>query len=393
MFIIFIAHVPDNSWNDWIPARFGFSSGSELFVFCSGVASALAFGSIFVARGWWLGTARILHRIWQVYWAHIALFVASVALAAGLDRAIADGTFVADQFAYLTDKPANAILDAVTLRWLPPYLDILPLYVAILAMVPVMMAARRLHRLLPFALSATLYVLVWTHGINLPGDPPSGGGWFFNPFAWQLVFFAGFAFRSGWIPMPPLNHSRLMLLASGIVVLSLPVAFWGIRLYVPSLETVYATILPGNEKTDLHYLRVVHFLALAYLVLSLIDPWKDRLNRWLGAIVVMVGQQSLAAFLGSLIMARLAGAFLEVFDRSAMTLTIANLGGFVGIIGLAALVRWVKSAPWAIARPHPPAQSEAAGAVPPLRHATQQAPHPRAGKPHGHAFVIGVDRR
>ena len=33
MLIIFVAHLPDNSWNAWIPARFGFSSGAELFVF------------------------------------------------------------------------------------------------------------------------------------------------------------------------------------------------------------------------------------------------------------------------------------------------------------------------------------------------------------------------
>jgi hypothetical protein len=45
MLIIFVAHLPENSWNAWIPARFGFSSGAELFVFCSGIASALAFGS------------------------------------------------------------------------------------------------------------------------------------------------------------------------------------------------------------------------------------------------------------------------------------------------------------------------------------------------------------
>ena len=66
MLIIFIAHVPANSWNAFIPARFGFSSGAELFVFCSGFASALAFGGSFLRRGWALGAARILQRIWQI---------------------------------------------------------------------------------------------------------------------------------------------------------------------------------------------------------------------------------------------------------------------------------------------------------------------------------------
>ena len=89
MLIIFLAHMPGNSWNDYIPARFGFSSGTELFVFCSGLASSLAFGGVFVRAGLWLGTARIALRIWQVYWAHIGLVVAIIALAALLDRRMA----------------------------------------------------------------------------------------------------------------------------------------------------------------------------------------------------------------------------------------------------------------------------------------------------------------
>ena len=58
MFIIFIAHVPNNSWNDWIPARFGASDATEIFVFCSGMASAIAFGSVFRDRSFLLGTSR-----------------------------------------------------------------------------------------------------------------------------------------------------------------------------------------------------------------------------------------------------------------------------------------------------------------------------------------------
>jgi len=52
MFIIFIAHVPGNSWTLWIPARFGFSDATEIFVFCSGMASAIAFGRVFNEHSW-----------------------------------------------------------------------------------------------------------------------------------------------------------------------------------------------------------------------------------------------------------------------------------------------------------------------------------------------------
>src|SRR3546814_8321500 len=37
MLIIFVAHVPDNPWAGFIPARFGWSDATEMFVFCSGL--------------------------------------------------------------------------------------------------------------------------------------------------------------------------------------------------------------------------------------------------------------------------------------------------------------------------------------------------------------------
>ena len=95
MFIILIAHIPENGWASFIPARFGYSDAADLFVFCSGMASALAFGALFEARGWLMGAARIIHRVWQVYWAHIGSFVVTLALAASAD-ALAGGRFYVD---------------------------------------------------------------------------------------------------------------------------------------------------------------------------------------------------------------------------------------------------------------------------------------------------------
>ncbi|MEM8591271.1 MAG: OpgC domain-containing protein, partial [Pseudomonadota bacterium] len=80
MFIILFAHTPGNWVTLWIPARFGFSDATEIFVFCSGMASAIAFGGTYQRAGWVLGTARVGFRVWQVYWAHVGLFVATAAL-------------------------------------------------------------------------------------------------------------------------------------------------------------------------------------------------------------------------------------------------------------------------------------------------------------------------
>ncbi len=347
MFIIFIAHADVNPWNSWIPARFGFSSGTELFVFCSGLASAIAFGSVFVKRGFGLGLARILLRLWQVYWAQIGVVLVVIGVMFTAESLFPGQGLNTDPLPDLLRDPATAIAGLLTLRWLPGYLDILPMYLIILALIPVMVAASLLHRWLPVALSLSLYALAWGTGLNLVGNPWTGLGWFFNPFAWQLIFFTGFGFGMGWLKPPPLGDRVWMAAAGAIVLVSIPLSFWGFHQLFPPLAEVYAAILPGNEKTDLHWLRYLHFLALAYLVLSLVEPHKARLTQGLAMVVVKVGRQSLATFLVSLVAARIASLVFHLAGEGALITLSINLFGVGLVILTAYTVAWFKSSPWA----------------------------------------------
>lgn len=362
MLIIFVAHLPENSWNAWIPARFGFSSGAELFVFCSGIASALAFGGVFVRRGLAMGMARIAYRIWQVYWAQVGLVLGLIALAAALDR-IFGLAEIARQFAPLLSDPEQALLGLVTLTWQPDYLDILPIYLVILALVPVMMLARRVHAALPFLIAVALYAMVWATGFNLSGNPWNGAGWFLNPFTWQLIFFIGFFIGMGWLTVPRLGDPRLMLVTGVFLLLSVPLSFWGILESWPFAQTVRDLLIPASEKTDLHILRVLHFLALAYLVLSLIEPWRDRLDRGAGHLLILIGRQSLACFLASVVLARLLGTIADMAGRGELLVGLLNLIGFALILATALVAGWFKSAPWAghAQKPAPERQGASAG--------------------------------
>ncbi|HEV7257246.1 MAG TPA: OpgC domain-containing protein [Bosea sp. (in: a-proteobacteria)] len=346
MLIIFVAHLPENSWNAWIPARFGFSSGAELFVFCSGIASALAFGGVISRRGWWLGAARIGYRMWQVYWAQIGLVLALIALAAALDRSFGF-SILTQQFQPLLADPAGALFGIATLSWQPDYLDILPMYLVILALVPVMMLARRLHTILPFLIAATLYAASWMTGLNLPGNPWNGAGWFLNPFAWQLIFFLGFFIAMKWLPVPALGDRRLMIATAVFLLISVPLTFWGLLEHWPWAQAARDLLLPASEKTNLHILRVMHFLALAYLVLSLIEPWRARLDSGAGHLLVLIGRQSLACFLASVVLARLLGAIADAAGHDEPIVALLNLAGFALILATAIVVGWFKRAPWA----------------------------------------------
>jgi hypothetical protein len=346
MLIIFMAHAPGNPWNSWIPARFGFSDATELFVFCSGFASALAFGATFERRGFALGTAKTAKRMWEVYWAHIGLFVAMAALAVLVKKAGLGSDYFDEHIVPIAEDAGGAIYGLFTLTWLPAYLDILPMYLVILALMPAMMLARRLHAFAPFALSAAIYAAVWAFGINLPGSPWNNLGWFFNPFAWQLIFFIGFAFGMGWIPAAPLNRPQLIGASLAFVVLAVPLSFWGLHQAFPALGALHEAIMPGDGKTNLHPLRVVHFLATAYIALSLIERFRPDLMAWGGLHIVKVGQQSLASFLLSLIFARLAGIALDVTARQPLATAAINIGALAAIIGCAWAIGWFKARPW-----------------------------------------------
>ncbi len=346
MLIIFIAHAPGNAWNEWIPARFGFSSATELFVFCSGLASAIAFGTVFMKRSWLLGTARILFRSWQVYWAHLCLFLALAALAIVVRQLGWNEEYYSEHVDPFARDPATALLGLLTLRWLPAYLDILPMYLIILGMVPVVMALRQWQPMLPFVLVIALYGVVWLTGFNLVGNPWNGFGWFFNPFAWQLIFFAGFAFGMGWIRAPQLNRKPLLVASAVVVVASVPLSFWGVFSHVPALEQAREVILGSFEKTNLHPLRIVHFLATAYLALSFIAAFRPTLDGRIGRHIIKVGQQSLGSFLLSLLVARIAGVALELSGNQFAITALVNLAGIALVIAGAYVAGWFRSAPW-----------------------------------------------
>ena len=363
MFIILIAHITNNPWTLWIPARFGFSDATEMFVFCSGMASALAFGAVFARAGWVMGTLRILYRIWQVYWVHLGVFFVTLVLMLALNLT---GAFPRDEVNALNLVPflnntGPNLIGLMTLTYVPNYFDILPMYLVILALIPVMMALARLDVRLAMAASVALWV-AGTAGLNIPAElwftKPSQRMWFFNPFAWQLVFFTGFALMAGWLPAPPV-HLGLVWLATGIVLLSVPFAWGKIISQVEVIRDIRQSAAPLIDKTGFGILRYVHFLALAYLAWVAVGPQGLRLRQtgWAGEIIALicrVGQQSLAVFAASMVLARVLGAVLNLAGNGPLAALVINVTGFALIVGVAKLAAYFKGQPWKTTAIRPP---------------------------------------
>ncbi|MGR3716507.1 MAG: OpgC family protein [Thermohalobaculum sp.] len=318
MFIILLAHTPGNTWTLWIPARFGFSDATEIFVFCSGMASALAFGAVFTKRSWFMGAARIALRVWQVYWAHIGVFLATATMLFAIDYfgiGLEGKRYITAPYVVpLFERTGETLVGLLSLTYVPGLFDILPMYLVILAMVPFVMALHRFGgRPAVFAFIALVWLAVNLAGyarnagegtelstlqaalvglgarfewMLLPSNPFGKGTWFFNPFGWQIVFFTGFAFAMKWLPAPPVRR-WLVISAAAYVLLVVPFAWFKIHkgIYLPGdwmlaewISDTRALTEPLWWKSWIGALRYLHFLALAYLAWVAVGPRGVRLS-------------------------------------------------------------------------------------------------------------------
>ena len=379
MFIILFAHTPGNFLTSWIPARFGFSDATEIFVFCSGMASAIAFGATFDRAGFALGCARVAYRIWQVYWAHVGLFFATAALLVYVtDLDATTRNYWGQMNLWMLFVPhneglwenPNILLSFMTLQWVPNLFDILPMYMVILAMMPVVMLLARVH----FGLVVAFCGILWLFGqrsfmealglpyFNFTAEPWVGSDdwqrrWFLNPFGWQLVFFTGFAFMRGWLPKPPVN-AALVALAAFIVLANVPLSNIGVREL--GFEWAREWRIENRQlisKTDFGILRYVQFLALGYLAWVLAGDKGNRLRAsashifartWDGilSVVLKVGQQSLAVFVVSIFVARFNGFAMDMLGRETATVLAVNAFGCACLILTAYVAGWFKGVPW-----------------------------------------------
>ena len=128
--------------------------------------------------------------MWQIYAAHILLFVFYLASVHFLsNRFNAPGLIDRFNVAPLLNAPVETITQGLLLRYKPLNLDVLPLYVVLMGAFPPVLWLMLRHRNWVMLGSVLLYFAARQFGWNLPSYP--SGVWYFNPFAWQLLFVLG----------------------------------------------------------------------------------------------------------------------------------------------------------------------------------------------------------
>ena len=288
---IFIDHVPDNPLNLLTMRNFGFSDAAELFVILAGVSSMIAYGKGFEREGARSGVRRVLMRCLRLWFFQVGLLLTTLAIVHvwrenfGLEPV---------HLAPFYEQPVTAIAHALALRALPASLNILPLYIVLLAAFPLLYAGMRYAPAPTLAASGGMWLVAnLDHGFNLT-NWLDGRGWFFNPFAWQFLFALGMLgaamLRKGRGELP--RHRLLVVGSWSYLALSLllaaPWAAWGVS------DFHLLTFAPP-DKTALSPVRLLDILALMYLALSSVSLRRVAEHDW-ARPVVACGKHSLEVF-------------------------------------------------------------------------------------------------
>src|SRR5580704_9550755 len=344
LWLIFLDHIPSNIVN-WITIRnYGFSDATEIFVFFSGYTAAFVYGRAMRETGVIVASARILKRAWQVYVAHIFLFAIYMAEIAYVSRSFENPLYGEEMgiFDFLR-QPDITLVQALLLKFKPANMDVLPLYIVLLAGFPPMLWVLLRAPTVGLGASLLLYLLTWNFGWNLPAYP--NGSWVFNPFAWQLLFvFGAWCGLGGAKRLAPLIRSPATLVVA--VVYLLFAGAIALTWYIPGAEHFVPKWLEDwmypIDKTNLDVLRFAHFVALAVLTVRLVpQQWTFLHSIWLRP-AILCGQHSLEIFCLGVFLS-FAGHFAMVEINEGIGMQVAvSLLGIVTMVATAALISWYK---------------------------------------------------
>jgi hypothetical protein len=332
---IFINHIPGLYFERFTYRNLSLSDSAELFVFLAGWAMRrLVEGPARGLSARWL-LVRLEGRALTVYVAQILITEIAIALLA-TGSLLLDAPFLLDwhNASAVFNDPVRAHIGLVLLTHQLGYFNILPLYVVLLLVGPLIaITDRHLRRLLlPCSLGIYFYALV--SGINLPTWPVEGA-WFFNPLTWQLIYVLGFllAGEDGLGALPRRHQKVLWWLALPIVLLGAVAAkmdFSPDPIAVPAPKLLFMF-----DKTFLSPARLVHALALVTLFagsFKLISSWTPRFSAFLS----LLGRNSLNVFCVASILSLTGQIFRFVYGGLVAT------DAFIVILGalIMGIVAW-----------------------------------------------------
>lgn len=342
LWLIFVDHIPRNVVNWYTLRNYGFSDAAEVFVFISGYTAAYVYARAMRDRGFVTAGVRILKRVWQLYVAHVFLFVIFFAQISYVARTFVNPLFTEEMnVVELLRRPEVALPHALLLQFKPANMDILPVYIVLLFVFPLVLWCMLRAPSATLLASAVLYAAAWQFGWNFPSFP--AGSWVINPLCWQLLFVLGaWCAVQGRDRLAPLIRSPVVLAAATVYLIFafLIVLSWyrpWLAVYKP--DWLHAFLYP-IDKTNLDVLRLAHFLALAVIAVRLIPRDWSAFQSPLLRPAILCGQHSLEIFCLGIFLS-FAGHFVltEISGRIPMQILV-SAAGIAIMCAVALLITW-----------------------------------------------------
>lgn len=272
--MIFMNHIPGTPYEHLTSRNFGFSDAAEGFVFMSGIAAGLAYSAPFRAGFSWPAIGKVWRRAWTLYMVHaMTTLLALGILSYGVMFMGASEILSHNNFGTYLTQPLATHVGLPFLLYQIGYVNILPMYMVMLLIAPLMLWAALRRPFLLWALSFAVWLGAGMWYWNLPNFPFSGG-WFFNPIAWQFVFCTGLLIgvflKSGRRFIPVMRWLQVLTGAFLLIAVinSQSVTFmkglgqtlWWLQ------EAGVPRIFTSFDKTFVSGPRLFHILALGYFL-------------------------------------------------------------------------------------------------------------------------------
>ncbi|KTC19446.1 hypothetical protein AO391_08960 [Pseudomonas marginalis ICMP 9505] len=344
LIFIFWDHVPYNPLGQITLRNIGFSDAAEIFVFLAGYASVLAYSKVLQREGYWMACLKILRRTWVLYVVHIFLLAMLMGIVFFANSHVETRDLVEEMgLTHFITNPQQALVDELLLRFKPNLMDPLPLYIVLLAGLPLVLPWLLRNTRAVVAVSMTVYLLAPLLGWNLAAI--ADGVWYFNPITWQFLFILGGAAaihaqkprvqaERPLLRQPLLVMAAVYVLAAGVIT----IAWRWPHVHDAFMPYALSEWLYPISKTDLSPVRLLHFLALAYVTAKLL-PGRAWTQHWLAQHTCRMGRYSLEVFCFGVLLAPLADMVNALADDAFAVQIITAL---IGAALMAALAAWLE---------------------------------------------------
>jgi len=344
---LFLDHIPHNAVSALTLRNFGFSGATDLFVFVGGYTAAILYGRMMLERGFVVAATRIFRRVWQLYAAYVVLFVIYIDLIGYVARRSAAPEIIHEfNVTGILGHTIRTLIYGLLLQAKPLNLDVLQLFIVLMAFFPIALFGMLRRPNLTAAASIAIYIAARKFDWNLSSFPD--GHWYFNPFSWQLLFVLG-----AWFALTGVKQMRAVRSLQNISILRIAALLYLLFALIvtvagnlPQLagvvpEPVLHFFLP-NEKENLAPYRVLHFLTLAFLF-SFVVPrdWRGFQSPILQP-VIKCGEEWLPVFCTGVFLS-FAGHFVLITGPNSLAMHfLVSIAGIAIMAGVAYYVSWSK---------------------------------------------------